>query len=56
MVDEDVLTEAWKQHKRVVMKWPRDGLGLDMDIAIRPSQLPNSILDFSEIQAMGLYI
>ena len=41
MVDEAILTAAWEEHKKAMKGWPREGLGLDMDIAIRPSQLPN---------------
>lgn len=41
MVDDAVLTQVWEEHKREMEGWPRKGLGLDMDIAIRPLQLPN---------------
>ncbi len=41
MVDERVLEEVWEEHKKAMEGWPRKGLGLDMDIAIRPMQLPN---------------
>lgn len=41
MVDEEVLTKTWEEHKSAMERWPRKGLGLDMDIAIRPLQLPN---------------
>lgn len=36
MVDEVALENAWKMHKNTMAIWPRQGLGLDMDIAIRP--------------------
>ena len=39
MVDGTVLEKAWEGHKRAAAKWPRKGLGLDMDIAIRPLRL-----------------
>lgn len=41
MVDEGVLSKVWEEHKAAMEVWPRKGLGLDMDIAIRSSQLPN---------------
>ena len=41
MMDEGILTKVWEEHKRAMEGWPRKGLGLDMDIAIRLSQLPN---------------
>lgn len=41
MVDEGVLEKVWEAHKKTAEGWPRKGLGLDMDIAIRPLQLPN---------------
>ena len=39
MIDDEILTKAWEEHKRVVKPWPRQGLGLDMDIAKRSLQL-----------------
>ncbi len=39
VVDGEVLEKAWAAHKKAVEGWPRSGLGLDVDIAIRPSQL-----------------
>ena len=35
MVDEEKLEIAWKSHKQAMEAWPRKGLGLDMDIAVR---------------------
>lgn len=40
-VDEQVLEEVWERHKSSMVKWPRKGLGVEMDIAIRPKQLAN---------------
>lgn len=41
MVDEEILTKVWEEHKSAMEGWPRKGLGLEMDIAIRSLQLPN---------------
>lgn len=41
MIDKEVLAKTWHEHKNAMRAWPRQGLGLDMDIGNRSLQLAN---------------
>lgn len=43
-VDDSTLDSVHEKHKRMVGEWPREGLGVDMDIAVRSRATENGLL------------